>query len=200
MNKYRIREKVCSLCGKPVPSESGRCLVCRERSFSFERHRSVFHYRGDFAYLYRLYKFHKHYELALYFAEVLQDTLYKSFSDIPGFSDLPLVPTPPRPGKKRRAGWDQTEHLTRRLSSYTGRRYLRILKRTGKTPQKTLDYEGRMNNIQGAFEPSVPPAKVPERCILLDDVFTTGSTLSECAETLKKSGVRRIYCLTLARD
>jgi predicted amidophosphoribosyltransferase len=62
-----------------------------------------------------------------------------------------------------------------------------------------LDYEGRLENIRGTIGLR-PGACVPEATVLLDDVLTTGATLSECARVLRAYGAQTVYAMTVAVD
>jgi predicted amidophosphoribosyltransferase len=110
---------------------------------------------------------------------------------------LPVVPVPPRPG---RSAPDAVEHVARRLAQRHGRRVSRLLVRTGGVPQKSLSLEERRKNLHGMIQiaPSMRTRALPPRVLLLDDVFTTGATIDECARTLREAGCSQIYALTLA--
>ncbi|HKO31815.1 MAG TPA: phosphoribosyltransferase family protein, partial [Nitrospiraceae bacterium] len=74
------------------------------------------------------------------------------------------------------------------------------LVRTNDTdPQTTLTRQARLRNLRKAFEVRRPQDLADKRILLLDDVFTTGTTLNECAKTLRKAGSGPVFALTLAR-
>jgi predicted amidophosphoribosyltransferase len=62
-----------------------------------------------------------------------------------------------------------------------------------------LDAKGRHDTVAGAFEVRHPRLVAGERILLVDDVFTTGATVSSCAETLLAAGARSVYVLTVAK-
>ncbi len=66
-------------------------------------------------------------------------------------------------------------------------------------PQVQLDHSEREKNVRGAFAVRNPEEIMDKRFLLVDDVFTTGATVNECAKVLKKSGAKEIIVLTLAR-
>jgi len=75
-----------------------------------------------------------------------------------------------------------------------------LLKRTKFTLTQTgLDKKEREKNIKGVFKVTSDEAVDGQNIILVDDVYTTGSTLNECAKTLRKAGAKEIAALTLAR-
>ena len=98
-------------------------------------------------------------------------------------------------------GYNQAELLAKEISKKVGVEYLPTLKKIRhNTAQSTIkDSKQRAANVIGAYR-VVDAEKVKGKYILLvDDVVTTGSTVSECARILKKSGAKAVYCLTLAR-
>lgn len=98
-------------------------------------------------------------------------------------------------------GYNQAELLAKEISKKVGVEYLPTLKKIRhNTAQSTIkDSKQRAANVIGAYK-VVDAEKVKGKYILLvDDVVTTGSTVSECARILKKSGAKAVYCVTLAR-
>ena len=98
-------------------------------------------------------------------------------------------------------GYNQAELLAKEISKKVGVEYLPTLKKIRhNTAQSTIkDSKQRAANVIGAYR-VVDAEKVKGKYILLvDDVVTTGSTVSECARILKKSGAKAVYCVTLAR-
>lgn len=187
------RRDRCDRCGKPLLAELRTCLRCRASEPGFDSAYPLFPYSGLARRVLLAYKTASRRSLAPFLADRLGNALRERY---PG---LPLVPVPPRPGKLRRKGWDQVELLARELERRHGVIAVRPLSRSGGAEQKALDLEGRRENLKGKFllrDNAIVPAEV----VLLDDVLTTGATLSECALALKGSGARRVYALVLAAD
>jgi ComF family protein len=115
-----------------------------------------------------------------------------------------LVPVPLFRARERQRGFNQArllaEGLTRHLSKAgKGPRVAaRLLERTRQTlPQVGLSAAARRENVRGAFKVAEP---LPARdLVLVDDVMTTGATLSACAHALKQGGAGTVFALTLAR-
>ena len=102
--------------------------------------------------------------------------------------------------RRLKRGFNQSEALTDILAKRYGWTLLprhAVFRRHGE-PQSTLKSDERLRNIKNAFKIK---AELPKACniLLIDDVFTTGSTLNELAKTLKKSGAGKIFCWSLAR-
>lgn len=98
-------------------------------------------------------------------------------------------------------GYNQAELLAKEISKKIGVEYLPTLKKIRhNTAQSTIkDSKQRAANVIGAYR-VIDAEEVKGKYILLvDDVVTTGSTVSECARILKKSGAKAVYCVTLAR-
>lgn len=98
-------------------------------------------------------------------------------------------------------GYNQAELLAKEISKKVGVEYLPTLKKIRhNTAQSTIkDSKQRAANVIGAYR-VIDAEEVKGKYILLvDDVVTTGSTVSECARILKKSGAKAVYCVTLAR-
>lgn len=111
-----------------------------------------------------------------------------------------LVPVPIHSSRRRERGFNQAEELAERLSDYWGFPVdTKLLVRKKKTlPQRDLGPSQRLKNLQEAFalHPSVSD-KIPKSVIIIDDIYTTGSTVEACSRILKKAGVKRIYFLAI---
>ncbi|MDR1930758.1 MAG: double zinc ribbon domain-containing protein [Treponema sp.] len=216
-------EKRCSLCGKPLISETGRCLACREGPEpSFDRIMPLFPYRGRYEKCLKAYKFGGRLKTGRFFAACLERGLEILSETIPDFpAGAAWVPVPPRPGKIKKEGWDQIEYLARLLGKKraSGERelpgppgdpppglpVLRCLKRLPSRNQKELDRGERLRNLKGrivcaGWPPGGRAPALPVEAVLLDDVFTTGATMNECARALKDAGVLRVYGVCLCYD
>lgn len=187
----------CSVCGKPIVSERDVCTRCRGTAFGFDSAYPLFRYAGDVRAILLAYKSGGRRSLSGFLALSVAGALRAEY---PG---RVVVPVPPRPGKLRRKGWDQVEVLARVLERGHGITVRRLLARVDGLEQKALDLEGRAANLRGKIGLSrgvSGGAAVPEDPVLLDDVLTTGATLSECAFALKAAGSRRVDAVAIAAD
>ena len=113
----------------------------------------------------------------------------------------PLVPVPLHRSRQMERQFNQAEEIARSIAIETGLPVTRLLKRARRTETQTrLSRKQRMENLRGAFTlresfPETPPPGY----LLVDDVFTTGSTVDECAKVLRKAGAGRIAVLTVMR-
>ncbi len=204
---------VCAQCGVPfgyfdskssqtmdVPQEAENphlCAKCLKGHYSFKRARSVAVYRGPIREMLHSFK----YEGKLKLARALSDTMIENMPVNMKTIDL-LVPVPLYIGKLRQREYNQSSVLAadigRRMGVHVNLTGLAKIRDT--LPQIEIkDEAARRKNVRGAFQ--VRDKNTFQGCsvLLLDDVFTTGSTSNECAKTLLKSGALSVQVLTLAR-
>jgi ComF family protein len=112
-----------------------------------------------------------------------------------------VVPVPLHPRRRRERGFDQAELLARPLAQAVGIPLRSgLLVRTRHTPpQIRRTPHERRENVRGAFALGYPLPVPQARLLLVDDVYTTGATLGECARTLRRGGAGEIYAVTLSR-
>jgi competence protein ComFC len=108
-----------------------------------------------------------------------------------------LTPVPLTKTKLLKRGFNQAEVLAERISELTGLKIFKGLNKTRETKdQAELNFEERLVNLKSAFSLERKP---PKNIILIDDVKTTGTTLRECAKTLKENGAKNIIALTILK-
>lgn len=111
------------------------------------------------------------------------------------------VPVPLFPAKERERGFNQAELI---FGSFLHNRQIplqRLLQRTRATrPMYELREKERAANLKGAFALAEGAGVSGKNILLVDDIFTSGATASECAKVLKKAGAKEIYVLVLASD
>jgi ComF family protein len=116
-----------------------------------------------------------------------------------------VVPVPLHVRKLRQRGFNQSELIVRealKIAARSGRLALHsgVLERRRETQSQTgLTRHQRRENIRGAFAMVRPEQITGREVVLVDDVFTTGTTVSECARLLRRAGASKIYVATVAR-
>lgn len=111
-----------------------------------------------------------------------------------------IVPVPLHPSRERWRGFNQSAVLAQYLAEKIGLQYREVLQRVKNTkPQVGLQGQTRHLNVRGAFALKVQYLLSRSNVLLVDDVWTTGSTLRECGYVLKKAGAGKVWALTLAR-
>jgi len=190
-----ISGKRCKTCGTPLISEDITCMRCRNRGFSFSNNYSLFIYSGMIKELLYQYKFNNEKHLSVVFSELIYRYLSINCQD-----QFTLVPAPSRKSGKRHRGWGHVEIIALILKNHYKVPTLFCLKRKGETTQKTLNYEGRLTNLNGKIYIKKNRIVLPEKIIILDDIFTTGATIEQCSKVLRNGGAKEIRSLTVALD
>lgn len=114
--------------------------------------------------------------------------------------DALLIPVPLHPRKRRERGYNQSALIAAELSrAFQVNHSDELLIRAIDTPSQTgFNRQDRYRNLKNAFScPSKPAIDRRQRYIIVDDVFTTGSTLNACAAALRQAGAKRVDVLTL---
>ena len=110
---------------------------------------------------------------------------------------LSLIPVPLGSRRFRKRGYNQSERIAAALARVTGAPVRDVLRRVRETPSQTaLTPEQRAANVAGAFAAVAP---LGGRCVLVDDVFTTGATLLAAAQALRAAGAAQVDAVTFAR-
>lgn len=195
----RIKQPVCYKCGMPLGAEEKEyCMVCAmQKDRGWDRGRSVFPYHGELGNALRMVKKDGIEEFVRFFAKQMKES---QTDFIQQMSPDCIVPVPLHPSKRRKRGFNQAELLAEALGKEIHLPVRLLLKKTKKTKeQKSLSKYQRMKNVADAFEVNEEALGeyVPETVLLLDDVSTTGSTLTACAKVLKAKGVRSVAFLTV---
>lgn len=174
----------------------GYCGDCMHREHKYDRARTLYEYRDVAPSIYR-FKYSGRQEYGDFFGEemarLLGDFIGRVRPDV-------IVPVPLYRGKLRKRGYNQAACLARAL----GRSLElpvdeKLVKRVRNTaPMKHLNPTERQNNLKKAFIIGRNDVKLYDRIILVDDIYTTGTTLDEIAALLKEHGVSKVYCVTLA--
>jgi ComF family protein len=112
-----------------------------------------------------------------------------------------IVPVPLHPSRLREREFNQALLLADRLARHLAKPlvYTSLERMVPSDPQSTLSRKERLKNLRRAFSVRRPGAIEGKRILLIDDVFTTGTTVNECAKALKGAGAEAVSVLTLAR-
>jgi ComF family protein len=203
---------VCSICGERVLStyaledDDGllRCPVCRRVDRPFERAAAYGSYEGGLRELVHLLKYNGVRPAANVLGRMLAEalaTLEPSFAQ----AQILVIPVPLYAGKRRQRGFNQAELIARaamKLSSTRDRFRIAtdILRRTRDThSQIGLASHQRRENLRGAFAVTRAQEIIGREVLLVDDVYTTGTTASECSRVLRRAGASKVWVATAAR-
>jgi ComF family protein len=113
-----------------------------------------------------------------------------------------IVPVPLHPERERERGFNQANVIAEALANETGLVLdsLSLIRTTHTERHRAgMDARGRRESVEGVFQVARPRLIQNESILLVDDVFTTGATLSSCARALKAAGAIDVFALTIAR-
>lgn len=197
----RIGEPKCKKCGKPLENETAEyCYDCGRKTYHYESGAAVFLYdtrmKGSIV-RYKYPPFRREY--AEYYVE---EMIQASRMQMRRWKPDALIPVPIHKSRLVFRGFNQAELLARGLSKeFQIPVRTDLVYRTKKTiPQKELNEKERKNNLKTAFHVK-PNAIECKTVVLVDDIYTTGSTIETLAKALKAAGVNRVYfvCLAIGR-
>jgi ComF family protein len=191
----------CDRCGKRMFAPAGDgllCADCRETRRYFDRGFSATVYNDVMRALVHRFKYDMREYLAVSFARWMGEFM-RSQVDVATLDAI--VPVPLHWRRFHYRGFNQAVALARPLARQFSLPLIsRVLRRTRHTvPQVQLQPEEREKNIRGAFHVRRPTRIEGLRLLLVDDVFTTGATLNECARVLKDAGAAAVTAFTLTR-
>ena len=206
----RIEAPTCAVCGELVAAAAAgdelRCGVCQRARLPFAKAVAYGSYDGALRGLIHLLK----YDRVRPAGDLLGRRLAEAMASLKFASSekAPLVvPVPLWAGRERQRGFNQAEEIARAAMKHwegRGGRALELnpsaLRRTRETQSQTgLTRHQRRANLRGAFVALRPGGIAGREIILVDDVYTTGTTASECARVLRRAGAAEIYVATAAR-
>jgi competence protein ComFC len=187
-----IGRPVCARCGMPTAFETFVCDECKGVDFGFESARAPLRYEGVGKEIVHSLKYRGYTTVV----EKLAAPLMLGILDSERRYDA-IVPVPLHRSRLRKRGFNQAELLARGVAKEINAPVsdtLQVVRRT--RDQVELSAAGRRANVEGAYSAR---SRVRGRILLIDDVFTTGATMSACSETLLGAGAREVHALSLCR-
>jgi competence protein ComFC len=187
----------CARCACPIPGPVETCRECRRRRPAMDATVALSAYRDPLRPVIHRLKYGNGRGLAPLLAALLFARLREERRQ-QGVEAVTFVPMHPR--RERERGYNQARLLAEELALHLGCDCLPLLRRNRASPPQTgLTHVARLANLRGCME-AVPGRPIAGGILLVDDVFTTGATLSECALALKRAGAGRVTACVLARD
>lgn len=192
-----IEEPRCKCCGKPVRyTEQEYCYDCQKHTHLYEQGRSLWIHKMPVSL--SIYQFK--YKNRRIYGEFYAKEMARNYGDlIRAWGVDVIVPIPLHRKKERSRGYNQAAIIAKQLGEIMGIPVdCKLLVRNRYTrPQKELNDKERKKNLNQAF--SVTKRLGNDMSILLiDDIYTTGSTMDAAAEELKKNGVQKVWFLTIS--
>mgnify|MGYP002509861292 CR=1 FL=1 len=191
-----IRSPYCMKCGKELSEEGMEyCKDCMQRRHLFDRGRALCVYKSMSDSIYR-FKYKGRQEYGAYYAQCIERHLGDWIRECRPDA---IVPVPIHNAKRRIRGYNQAEVLAGELGKLMDIPVeVNYVKRVRKTaPMKDLSVSERQNNLKRAFKICRNDVKL-STIVIIDDIYTTGSTIDEMSYELRRAGVRRIYFIALA--
>ena len=211
MLKDRIMDllfpRKCVLCGKVLNrKQDDLCDQCRKDAEDFSKANkkisfvagwtALWYYNENVRISMLRYKFYHRQSYGSIYGRLLAIKLHRTA--LCDYDILTWVPISQR--RKWKRGYEQVQLIAQSTGQQLGTPAVSTLRKTRHTnPQSRLsDASHRRANILGAYAVPDPSIVAGKRILLLDDIITTGSTVSECAKTLLTAGAKEVYCAAIA--
>lgn len=208
-----IYPPMCLICGRPTNEDlCNKCkqnlnkkLIARIDDYSlnneknFDEHMHLYSYDGEIRNLILRYKFQEKPYLYKIFVKNLKNNkkiyLFLKKYDI-------IIPVPISTKRRKERGYNQSALLAKDISKACNLQYYDkcLLKDKNIKPQSSLNKEDRIKNVENVYSINNQEKIINKKILLIDDIYTTGSTVNECSKVLKQAGVNSIGILTIAKD
>ncbi len=185
-----ITKKLCDRCGLPVS-----LCCCKQNFYYFRSVISCFENDGEARQAFYRFKFGGYRPAARYFTDAMAAQVERLYDGIT-FDFVSAVPTHRKTVRER--GYDQTRLLAKQLARRLDLPFSEMLYQPKLTPKQHLaaGVQARFDNIRGKYRLRRGISAAGKTVLLVDDIKTTGATLSECARELKLAGAEEVYCVT----
>jgi competence protein ComFC len=190
-----ITENYCEKCGGPL--QDGKCETCSTTEFYFDLARSAFVYQTPVRELIHHLKYDSLRSPAAFLARAM--TGITPNNDPGRYYDY-IMAVPLHHVRRRERGYNQSWIIAKKISAELGIPHKKLVYRKNNTRSQTnLSREARLHNLREAFVLYKGAAVAGKRIILVDDVFTTGTTVNEISRLLRDNGAKEIIVMTAAR-
>lgn len=203
---------MCGFCGKL--DKNSLCNKCkiriqknaiykiedyRETSSYFDEHIYLFQYDGEVRDAILNYKFNEKSYIYRTFLEFIKNN-EKICTQIKKYDIIMPIPISKKRMKKR--GYNQSEIIAKNIAKMFNMEYKEnvLVKIKDNKPQSELRQNDRTNNVKGVYKIKELKQIYKKKVLLVDDIFTTGSTVNECTKVLKENNVNGVGIFTLAKD
>lgn len=196
-----IMEPKCMKCGKPLDQEEKEfCSDCERKRYHFDKGYALWQYNDKMKSSIAAFKYHSKKEYAIFYVD---EIIRRYGKQIKLLKPDAVVPIPIHRSKRLERGYNQADILAKGIGKTLDIRVVSdLLIRNKKTlPQKKLSDIERLHNLAEAFQFNAESAshykKPINKVILIDDIYTTGSTIEACTNVLKLNGVSEVYFIVL---
>ena len=192
-----IEEPRCKKCGKPIRyGEQEFCHDCSEHAFSYEQGRSIWLHKEPVRWSIYRFKYGNRRIYGEYYAE----EWYRLYGNkLKEWGIDVIIPIPLHRKRQRKRGYNQAEILAEYLGELTGIKVVEdaVVRRKYTSPQKRLDNKERRKNLHNAFA-VVKDLNSFKNILIVDDIYTTGSTINEVAKTITLNFTSKVWFLTIS--
>lgn len=193
------KDNLCKRCEINLKQLSNIQVEYHKNSY-FHKHISIFPYRGIIKEKLIQYKFYD----KIYIAKTISNFIIKNekICRILKNYDI-IIPVPIHYNRKLKRGYNQSTLIAKEIAKKLD--YLQVIenvlyKKKNNQPQSKKNKVERKTNVIGAYQAKNIEKIFNKKIILLDDIYTTGNTVNECAKVLKEAGIKQIDVLTVAKD
>ena len=192
----KISGKVCKKCFSPLAGDY--CFECGKMNYSFDKNISFYFYNDTTSKIIKNLKYHSNMTYAKYVAKMMTQNM-NYFKDVDYLTFVPISSE-----RLKLRGYNQAEELAREISKITQIEVVSLLsKDDGGKNQADLNMADRIENLKDCFHIKLADSErlkfKGKTIMIIDDVFTTGTTLSRCSHEIKKLRPKKIITMTLAK-
>ena len=183
---------ICNNCYENI-KKIKKCVINEYNNRNFSKHLYIFRYEGIIRNKIIEYKFEdKGYLYKMFAKIILSDKKTCNF----------IIPVPISKKRKKKRGYNQSELVANELAQKLNQDIWTdiIIKKKDNKPQSELNKLERIKNVEDIYEINKPIEVKNKKVLLLDDIYTTGSTVNEIARKLKQNQTQEIGVITLAKD
>lgn len=195
-----IKPPFCYKCNKSIDIDNkyGICNQCIRNVRYFEQVKSPYYYKGLIKNLIHDYKYlNKPFYYKLFGKLLIDYMIYINYTNFDFIISVPMHRI-----KQKHRGYNQAELLAKFISKKLSIPYLDVLKRKNNTEkQSSLSKMDRQNNLLNAFDFDYKYNNIIryKKILIVDDIFTTGTTINECSKILLSNGAYKIFGITISR-
>ncbi|MBQ4154421.1 MAG: ComF family protein [Clostridia bacterium] len=203
-NKLTSHKYFCQVCNAPKPFNVKLCAKCgspkkhcdcKFHFYYFDKIITCFEKTDNAQTAFYSFKFSENLAGASYFGEIMADCINQAFKN----NEIDFITcVPMHSSEKYKRGYNQSELLAKQIAKINRLKYKSLLVQPKATPiqHKASSISERFYNVRGKYKVKHPEAVNGKTVLLVDDIMTTGATISECARELKLSGCEKVYAAT----
>ena len=193
--QFEIKEhRRCKVCGRII-HHRGNCRICNSDKVYFDKGYVVFEYKDAVRKAVMDFKYRNMFRYGEFFGNIMADYAKENINE--HFDFITAVPLHYK--RKMSRGYNQSEILAKAIAKNLNINYKKlIVRKTNTKPQNSLNKKERLENIKKAFSMNRNVSVDNKNVLIIDDIFTTGSTINECCKVLKKNKAAKVEFFALS--